>query len=184
MLPKLQNGIKRGSTRRFRTLSVSSRQPVEFRAADAVARLLVRNLWVPSIYFEAPWPTTRNRVDILAIDRAGVGDVHVVEIHPHIEEALAKASRLLLIPAQFRWVAFIGSVTPAITRKASQAPLFSSQSMGRIGVIAVHFLSDLMPDQRRAGDATVVVPAERFPGSYYDEADRFVSKHKADIMFH
>ncbi len=57
-----------------------SRNNAEFQADayEAVARLFIRTLTVPQIFFEAAWPDSDTHVDVLAIDRAGSGDLHVV----------------------------------------------------------------------------------------------------------
>ena len=52
----------------------------EVRASEAVAQLLNRRLRIPDIFFEAPWPKKGHHVDLVAIDRAGSGDLHAVEI--------------------------------------------------------------------------------------------------------
>jgi len=46
------------------------------RAKNAIMFFLERNLIVPKIYVDADWGG--HHVDILAIDRDGVGDVHAV----------------------------------------------------------------------------------------------------------
>src|SRR6266702_1807599 len=55
-------------------------QRLEHRGREAVAECLIRDLMVPHIYFDVEWPDSQLHVDVLAIDRAGSGDVHVVEI--------------------------------------------------------------------------------------------------------
>ena len=149
------------------------------RAKDPVSRALIRHLVVPWIYFEAPWPSSEARVDVLAIDRAGTGDVHVVEIRQRAADALRAIAQVMRIPAQFRWVAFFaGSITPAVTLKLlNRECLYPADGPGRVGVIEV---------VRMQGDdlgANIKVTAERFPGSYRPQADAFVAAHEADICF-
>ena len=159
-------------------------QAIDIRSKDAIARLMVEMLQVPTIYFDAKWPSSRAEVDILAIDRAGVGDVHIIEVKKTLDESLRCGATLMRTPAQFRWVAFYEpdwfKKLPQIHRKAEKAPLFAAERMGRLGVIVVY------DEQDRFGDrlhASVVIRAERFAGSNYDEADKFVQSHKPDIMF-
>jgi hypothetical protein len=53
---------------------------LEGRGKNAVAQLFSKKLIVPKIYFDARWPNRMTHVDVLAVDRSGAGDVHVVEI--------------------------------------------------------------------------------------------------------
>jgi hypothetical protein len=54
---------------------------IELRGRNVVAQCLIRQLVVPRIYFEAEWPGMSGvRADVLAIDRDGRGDAHLVEI--------------------------------------------------------------------------------------------------------
>ena len=58
---------------------------------------------VPRVYFEADWPGMANEsADVLAIDRDGMGDAHIVEIRKNAADALAKVPSLLLARALFR----------------------------------------------------------------------------------
>src|SRR5277367_627943 len=50
------------------------------RAKNALQDFLIRKLVVPKVYLDAEWSGTQ--VDVLAIDRAGVGDVHAVRMFP------------------------------------------------------------------------------------------------------
>lgn len=162
-------------------------QTTELRACDAVANVLVDLLNLPTVYFDAPWPNSRSRVDLLAIDRAGAGDVHVVEIVRSFDEARRHLPSLMKVPAQFRWVSYFiegrNSDLRELTKECGRArrtPLLSSKGMGRVGVIVV---SD---DEDRHGEylsGEIAARAERFPGSYYEEVDRFAKVHKPDILF-
>jgi hypothetical protein len=148
------------------------------RAKDAVADCLVRYLQVPQVYFEAQWPSTGNRVDILAIDRAGVGDVHVIEVAAGDYDPRTVVKKLMSIPAQFRWMA----VFPKGGQKAGpagKAPsyLYPIEDMGRIGVIEVVRMAD------DSLGANIRFKAERFRGNYSQEVDQFAKKHRPDIEF-
>src|ERR1035437_4030825 len=63
-----------------RSLTVRQRKG---RAVNAVAELLEKKLLVPNIYLEprSPYITA----DVLAVDRAGSGDLHAVEIRIDIQ---------------------------------------------------------------------------------------------------
>lgn len=162
-------------------------QAPELRARDAVANVLIDLLQVPTVYFDAPWPAPRSRVDLLVIDRAGTGDVHVVEIVKDLDAARRALPHVMKVPAQFRWISYVVEDLNSDLRGASaeyarvrKAPLFSSKGMGRVGVILVAADEDVH-GERLVGE--VAIRAERFPGSYYDEVDEFVKKHKPDILF-
>ncbi len=79
---------------------------VRFDARAAVARLFTRTLTVPQVFFEAAWPDAKRHVDILAIDRAGSGDVHVVEIKSRFDQVTTPVIRQLSrMPSHYRWIA-------------------------------------------------------------------------------
>src|ERR1700687_1182099 len=69
--------ISRRSSVRRATLSPEQQ---EARAKNAVADFLFRQLIVPKVFFDAPWPNRSSRVDVLAVDRSGTGEIHVVEV--------------------------------------------------------------------------------------------------------
>ena len=151
-------------------------QQLELRARNAVAEVLIKNLVVPKIFFEAPW-TRKSVPDVLAIDRGGTGDVHVVEIKTGILNARSALPRLLNVPANFRWIAVLTMLGERSYRISADL-LNPQHGPGRIGVIRVVMNT---PDDRIS--AEIEVSAERFPGPLYDKADRFKAKHKANIEF-
>ncbi len=152
---------------------------LEQRAREPVSRVLIRHLMVPCIFFDAPWPNDDIRMDVLAIDRAGTGAVHVVEIKRHAEDALRAIPALMAIPAQFRWVAFFAdSITLAQKSSLSKSKrLFPLEASGRIGVIEV------VKMQNDELGANKLITAERFPGTYRQKVKAFVESHEADISF-
>jgi hypothetical protein len=154
-------------------------QRLEQRGREAVARCLIKELTVPNIYFDAAWPSSEEHVDLLAIDRAGAGDLHVVEIKGPLFNWEKLVERLMSVPAQYRWVASVGGRRGSRSKRADAAPqvLYPTDRMGRIGVIEVC---------QTAGDelqAQIKFRAERFPGNLADEVDRFILAHKPDIEF-
>ena len=159
---------------------MSNRDHLELRALDPVAQCLIRRLMVPRVYFDAPWPGLPGRnVDVLAIDRDGVGDVHIIEVKRYAPEAIKQLPSLVAASAPFRWIAFMKGTEDAETMQAlaTQAPLFAKSSAGRIGVIEIVTME--------AGDlgANVKISAERFPDRMYDVAKRVSDSHKANIQF-
>lgn len=156
------------------------RKRIELRARDAVARLLIRRLMVPRIYFEADWPGLSDaRIDVLALDRDGVGDAHLVEIRSTAKEALVAAPRLLEAKAPYRWIAFPQGTEDEQSMLAlvSQEPLYRDGQAGRIGVIEIVTMT--------ADDlgANVRLAAERFPTPTYELARDFSRSHQADHEF-
>lgn len=156
------------------------RDRLELRAWDPVARCLIRRLMVPRIYYEADWPGLEDhRIDVLAIDRDGTGDAHLVEIKRNARDALAFAPRLLEARAPYRWIAFLQGTedSESSAALASHAPLYREDMAGRIGVIEI---------VEMAGDelgANVRIAAERFRTPTYELSMAFSESHKPDIKF-
>jgi hypothetical protein len=139
----------------------------------------MRQLIVPRIYFEVDWPGMADgRVDVLAIDRDGVGDTHIIEIKRDAADALAWIPKLFVARAPFRWIAFLrGTEDEQVASSlASQEILFPPNAAGRIGVIEIVEMA--------GGDlgANVRIKAERFHTPVYDLAAEFIRTHQADIQ--
>lgn len=156
--------------------TMSKTEQLEQRAKAAVGELLARYLVVPQIFFAARWPSRSKRVDVLAIDRAGAGDVHVVEIKRGRVAAKSAIPHLLDIPGNYLWLAIIAEISER-TYRISPEQLLRRNDMGKIGIIRVEHT----PNDRLS--ATVAEPAERFSGSLYDRADKFRITYKPDIEF-
>jgi hypothetical protein len=155
------------------------RDRLELRAQDPVAQCLIRQLIVPRVYFDADWPgMTDGRVDVLAIDHDGVGDVHLVEITRRAADALAWIPKLQGARAPFRWIAFFRGTEDGTAEQSlvSQEILYPPDTAGRIGVIEIV--------ETAGGDlgAGVRIKAERFPTHAYDLAAAFVGSHLAHIQ--
>ena len=153
---------------------------IELRSRDAVAGCLIRRLIVPRIYFGAAWPSNgAPPVDVLAIDRDGVGDPHVVLIHANAADALGAIAQLNEITSPFRWIAFLrGTEDPSsATALESQDVLYPASGAGRVGVIEVVKMShsDL--------GANIRVRAERFPVAAHHLATAFSRSHDANVEF-
>jgi len=145
----------------------------EARGINAVAELLRHRLIVPKIFLEATWPHPRNRVDLLAVDRAGTGEVHVVEVKFGRIEPAEVLERIKAIPAHYKYIAVIGNGRYRVNEKA----LYAADGFGRVGMIQI--------TEDRAGNlnAELVLPPERFrvDPDVFKRIDRFTSKHRADI---
>jgi|GEM_PF-3507478 len=157
----------------------------EERCYEPIARCLIRSLIVPRIYFERIWPRSGgSRIDIIAIDRAGTGDIHVVEVCKTLNESLTEGVEIIAkIPAHYRWVAFQGEgLLPhnedAEFKLLSEEPLLPETGMGRIGVIEVIRMA------RNDLGANIKVKAERFQVKDISTLiEKFVNHEKADIEF-
>ena len=164
------------------------------RARNAVQEFLVHKLLFPKVYLDADW--NGNKVDVFAIDRTGVGDVHAVHIvpvepngQPDWQYLITRAARLVYdqiellctVPAQFRYVALIG-FSSGLERFYPNAELTRSllakDGVGRIGILHVDLTED---------DPTVrvILKAERFRSSkeIVELADRYVAEHTANWEF-
>ncbi len=103
------------------------------RVENAVAQFLSKALIVPKIFFEAQWPSRRRRVDVLAVDRAGAGEIHIVEVKVGDLDFAQAVRSLDEIPAHFKYLALFqnGKHIPA------EKELYTENGMGRVGLIQV-----------------------------------------------
>ena len=152
---------------------VLSPEQSERRAAMAVAELLFRQLIVPKVYLDAAWPRRSREVDVLAIDRAGTGDIHVAEVKFGIRDASLAIDQLMRVPAHFKYLGIIGSGN----YRVSEALLYSPDGVGRVGVVQISEGND------RNLHAIEMVSPERFrlDPAYVLDADRFVKSHRPDL---
>jgi hypothetical protein len=143
------------------------------RAKNAIADLLARQLIVPKVFFDAHWPNRRSRVDVLAVDRSGSGEVHVAEVRRGRDLRAADViERVMQIPAHFKYLALFDN--PKNLRPRSDI-LYSSDGIGRIGIIEVR------EDPLGNLDARISVQPERFKldSSVYKLVDRFTANYPA-----
>ncbi len=145
----------------------------EARGINAVAELLRNQLIVPKIFLTPPWPDSRNRVDLLAVDRAGAGEIHVVEVKIGIGGAVQSPQRIKAMPAHYKYIAVIGDRR----YRPSDEGLYAADGFGRIGLIQVN------EDEAGNLKAELVIAPERFrvDASVFRSVDRFTAKHRADI---
>jgi len=157
--------------------AVLSPEQQESRAKNAVAQLLSHELIVPKVFFNAHWPDRRSEVDVMAVDRSGSGEVHVVEVKVGTS-ALAPGklgkviANLMRVPAHFKYLAFFGNQN----YRPAQPLLYAPDGMGRIGVILVR--------ENTSGDlfCEFYVRPERFKfDATYKSVDRFTATRPADI---
>lgn len=149
--------------------AVLTRQQMEGRAKNAVLGFLQKELVVPKVFFDAQWPSKNQSVDVLAVDRAGAGDVHIFEIKS-IGNATAAIPTLFQTPAHFKYLVILDEQTYRLRPEA----LISPNGVGKIGVISVSEESD--------GSLRTILrqKAERFadPDKIYSRIDRFVASNR------
>jgi hypothetical protein len=140
-------------------------------------------LRVPIIYIERRLKSGEGVVDVLAVDAAGSGDVHVVEVKVPNNFVTTTANlreyitRLREIPSHFKWLVLPRS--EGAEKLAAHPSLFASNGLGRVGII-------LITEGRVVDDlptAEVLVRAERFrvPPAELVPVERFIEKHQPDI---
>lgn len=152
----------------------ASKERVLLRAREPVARCLMRGLLVPKVYFEARWPSDASRADVVLIDRAGVGDVHVVAVKATLRSAFAAVGRVLAVPAQYRWIAVPRTRSLLNAAQQNIDALLPESGAGRVGLI------EIVETNNDLG-ANIMIQSERFPGSNYELVDDFVARERADI---
>lgn len=158
----------------MRKALLSSEQQ-EARAKNAVADFLSRQLIVPKVFFDAQWPNRSSRVDVLAVDRSGSGEIHVVEIKvgTALKDIPNVLAHLVEVPAHFKYVALFENRTYRPDNRA----LYASDGMGRIGVIQVK--------EDAAGNlsAEYSVRPERFKldSSIFKVVDRFTASRLPNL---
>lgn len=154
---------------------VLSPEQQESRAKSAVAEFLFRQLIVPKVFVNVYWPDRQRQVDVMAVDRSGAGEVHVVQVKVGTQ-SLATIDKviahLLRIPAHFKYV--------AIFENRNYLPderwLYAPDGMGRVGVIQVK--------ENAAGELSVEfrVRPERFRfEASLKVLDKFTASHPAFI---
>jgi hypothetical protein len=143
------------------------------RVKNAVARFLFSTLIVPKIFFDAPWPSKKSEIDVLAVDRAGAGEIHIVEVKigsGNLGESLRMVAN---VPAHFKYLALFDNNSYIPTEEGLYAP----DGMGRIGLIQVreNGTSDLNTEFR--------IRPERFrlDSSYFKQIDKFTAHRAADM---
>jgi hypothetical protein len=150
------------------------------RAKNFIQEFLVHKLLFPKVYLDADW--NGKKVDVLAVDRAGSGDVHAVYIvyqGSAVEAALetAIANIGLHDMPHFLYVAVVNNGTktgryqpPDPVLERSLAP----DGIGRVGILYV----DLSEDEARF-QVRVLLKAERRRSSkeIFEIADQFMATH-------
>jgi hypothetical protein len=152
---------------------VLSEEQQRSRVKNAVAGFLFGALIVPKIFFDARWPPRKGRVDVLAVDRAGAGEIHIVEVKVGAGDLPNAVRSIAGIPAHFKYLALFGNGS----YYPSNESLYAPDGMGRVGVIRVR--------ETASGDlqAEFHVRPERFrlDSSYFRQIDKFTAARPADM---
>jgi hypothetical protein len=163
------------------------------RAKNAVQDYLVHKLLYPKVYLDADldgW-----KLDVLAVDRVGVGDVHGVRLvlwepghtddhgySAYLEKAVSEAVRDFVgFPGHFRYLAVICTVPEKqqwIPSKGIKDQSLAADGVGRAGVLYL----DITEEEP---SVKVLLKAERFRSSkeIVELSDRFVAEHTANWEF-
>jgi hypothetical protein len=162
------------------------------RAKNVVQDFLVHKLLYPKVYLDAEF--NGKKVDVLAIDREGTGDVHAVYViyqGTDIENALETIVSNIEAPPppantlpHFIYAAVVNNgpgaskyVPPEYIIQKS----FAKDGVGRMGILYLDLCEDDPKYQVR-----VILRAERFRNSkeLVEMADQFVASHTANWELH
>ena len=157
------------------------------RAKNVVQDYLIHKLLFPKIYLDTEFNGIK--VDVLAIDRAGAGDVHAVNIvyqGTDVESALeVVAANVGTPPAKivphFIYAAVVNN-GPGASRFVPSDQIIqkslAEDGVGRMGILYVDLTED-DPEVR------VLLKAERFRSSkeIVELADRYVAEHLPNWEF-
>jgi len=147
---------------------------IEGRLRNAAVDFLQQRLIVPKIFLEAAWPTY-NRVDVLAVDRAGAGDIHVVEVNSTINSIYEAVARLLPLPAHYKYVVTIETVN---LHPIDESRLYAIDGMGRVGIIVV---AERPADKSLQSRLAIAPERFRLEGKYWKEVDTFLASAAPDV---
>jgi hypothetical protein len=147
------------------------------RAVNAVADFLRSQLRVPNVYIE-PSGVNLSRIDVLAADAAGSGDIHAVEVKllpAPLTQAAMKTfiDQIKKVPAHYKYFALNKNATSI----SIGAQLFSGDGIGRVGLLFISESGEVYPTVELA------IKPERFriDASELAQIERFLSKAKPDM---
>ena len=160
------------------------------RAKNALQDYLVHKLLYPKVFFDAEWDG--GKLDILAVDRGGTGDVHGVRLvlwepghlddhgySAYLEETVAAAvTDFVGFRGHFRYIAIICMVPDKqqwIPSKGLRNQCLAADGVGRSGLLYV----DVSEED---AEVKVLLKGERFRSSkeIVELADHFVADHTAN----
>lgn len=160
------------------------------RAKNAILAYFENHLSIPKIYIDAEWDG--HRVDVLAINRDGVGDVHAVLLFArpyfdtgelnyveHGEAIEERIEQFEAIPAQFKYIAAADlrpgqRIYPFGVADILKEKSFSPDGLGRIGFLTIDARSNDTPSVK------VETNPERFRAKIAKLAGEYIEQHEAD----
>ena len=153
------------------------------RAKNAILELFEKRLYVPKIYLDAHWAD--QKADVLAIDRDGIGDVHLVllaQVSQYADNPAALPSlvepvlvRLESLPAQYKYVGLVSRRAPiaGLSDEVVERSL-AADGLGLVGFISVEIGYGEQPQ------TSLLLKPERFRARVADMADAYVQQHVPD----
>jgi hypothetical protein len=165
------------------------------RVVNAIAEMFRRQLSIPHIFLEPRVPGSLP-IDVLAVDRAGSGDVHGVQIkvmpllptETMMQKNLVELKELDVakkLPVNFKYLAIQaneGSIE-TLQQLRHYESLFDPSGIGRVGILAYN--EQLLHAEAEIGPnlVSVIVAPERFRirGEKFDSIEKFLSKAKPDV---
>ena len=159
------------------------------RVINVVADLLRKQLHIPNVYLN-PKISGIQGVDVLAVDRAGSGDIHVIEIKilaifPTRSQLRALLKPIQELPFHYKYLALPGFSTDLSDAKkfSDYAELFDDSGIGRIGIISfdsrILHISSIID----SSSVALTVRPERFRvnSDQLTSVEKFLAKAKPDM---
>lgn len=162
---------------------------VQGRMSNVVADMLRKQLYVPNIFLDPKIPGQPS-VDVLAVDRAGSGDTHAVEIKifsifPTRSQMRSLLAPLKALPFHFKYLALPGFAPDLSDSKkfADYTELFDESGIGRIGIISFDHKILQEPAAIDLNSVALTVRPERFRvrGEKLVAIEKFLAKTKPDM---
>ncbi|SEG69733.1 hypothetical protein SAMN05421819_4375 [Bryocella elongata] len=159
------------------------------RAKNAVLSYFERRMSVPKIYLDAGWAD--GHVDVLAIDRDGVGDVHaallflerrfpdgLLDIAHDGRVVQSLMEKFTTVPAHFKYIVAVDP-NPVGAGRFDLADRhvdtsFAPDGIGRVGFLAIEIFEDGEVATR------LVIKPERFRAKVAPQVDSYIQNHAAD----
>ena len=165
------------------------------RVVNSIAAKFRSQLSIPHIFLKPRVPGS-TPIDVLAVDRAGSGDVHGVQIDvltvlptdgmmqkkllPLKEVALVKK-----LPVHFKYLAIQSNerFLPILEQLRQYESLFDPSGIGRVGILAYDERLLQVEEEIESKLVSIIVAPERFRvrGDKLSSIEKFLSKAKPDV---
>ena len=160
------------------------------RVVNAIAQMLRERLTVPEIYLRPRSPALAG-IEVLAVDHAGSGDVHGVQVasileKPSAAEILSTFAKIKSLPLHYKYLAIPDSSfeMPTISGGFRGSLGFDSNGIGRVGLVTYppDFFDD-DPSVFLTATASLRIKPERFllRGEKLAAVERFLAKRQPDM---